>query len=131
MTASLWLFAALSAHVFTDQMLTEDERIFVVVLGKVYDVSASPHFYGPEGAYRGFANGDATRAFLSADFEADGTSDVSGLTPDECAGLADWQRLYEEKYEYVGLHRGRFYDEVGQPTEALAEWQACASPPVD
>lgn len=121
----MWWIVVLS-NVFTDQMLGEDDRTFVVILGKVYDVSASPQFYGPDAPYEGFANGDASRAFLTGDFEADSTSDVSGLLPRECAGLADWQQLYDDKYVHVGWHEGRFYDDRGRPTEALAEWRACA-----
>ena len=126
---TLWVpLVALLSHgvLFTDEALREDERLFVVVLGKVYDVSASPSFYGAGAPYEGFANGDASRAFLTADFAADGTSDVSGLTPRECAGLESWQRLYDDKYEHVGWHVGRFYDDAGEPTVAYAAWRACA-----
>lgn len=114
------------ATLFSDDALRDDARLFVVLLGKVYDVSASPQFYGPGSGYEGFANADASRAFLTGNFEADGTSDVSGLTPHECAGLADWQRFYDDKYEHVGWHVGRFYDDDGRVTDAFAEWQACA-----
>lgn len=41
----------------------QDNRpIYVCVLGRVYDMSSKPQFYGPGGSYGLFAGHDASRA---------------------------------------------------------------------
>lgn len=53
--------------------------IYVALNGSVYDVSASPHLYGPGGSYHFFAGRDATRAFVTGCFEEDLTGDLRGV----------------------------------------------------
>lgn len=45
----------------------------------MFDVSASPHTYGPGGAYSFFSGKDAARAFASGCFKEDLTWDLRGL----------------------------------------------------
>ena len=52
-------------------LLSIDETIF--------DVSASPHTYGPGGSYHIFAGRDASRAFVTGCFQEDLTSDLRGV----------------------------------------------------
>ncbi|KAI9823402.1 MAG: hypothetical protein M1826_007758 [Phylliscum demangeonii] len=52
--------------------------IYLAINGSVYDVSASPAFYGPGGAYAFFAGRDATRAFVTGCFGGAGTSAGAG-----------------------------------------------------
>ncbi|KAI1936233.1 hypothetical protein LOZ66_004690 [Ophidiomyces ophidiicola] len=56
-----------------------DLPIYVSINSTVYDVSASPHAYGPGGSYSFFAGRDATRAFVTGCFEEDLTPDMSGV----------------------------------------------------
>ncbi|KAL8665412.1 MAG: hypothetical protein Q9202_002305 [Teloschistes flavicans] len=44
--------------------------IYLALNGSIYDVTASPHLYGPGGAYHMFAGRDATRAFITGCFDA-------------------------------------------------------------
>lgn len=53
--------------------------IYVALNGTIYDVSASPHLYGPGGSYHFFAGRDATRAFVTGCFEEDLTGDLRGV----------------------------------------------------
>ncbi|KAL8711247.1 MAG: hypothetical protein Q9220_004392 [cf. Caloplaca sp. 1 TL-2023] len=53
--------------------------IYLALNGSVYDVSASPHLYGPGGAYHSFAGKDATRAFVTGCFDTDLTGDLRGV----------------------------------------------------
>ena len=39
-----------------------DKPIYLAIDGKIYDVSASPNFYGPGGHYHHFTGRDASRA---------------------------------------------------------------------
>lgn len=53
--------------------------IYLGLNGSIYDVSASPHLYGPGGSYHFFAGRDATRAFVTGCFEEDLTGDLRGV----------------------------------------------------
>lgn len=53
--------------------------IYVALNGTIYDVSASPEFYGPGGSYHFFAGQDATRAFVTGCFTEDLTGDLRGV----------------------------------------------------
>lgn len=53
--------------------------IYVALNGTIYDVSASPEFYGPGGSYHFFAGRDATRAFVTGCFTEDLTGDLRGV----------------------------------------------------
>ena len=96
--------------------------LLLVVVGKVYNVSAGRAFYGSVGAgYEGFASGaDHTRAFLTADFEHNATDDLGNLTHAQLLGVAHWAQFYEDHavYKYAGVHVGRFYNAQGHATAA-------------
>ncbi|KAL1957469.1 hypothetical protein VTO42DRAFT_5932 [Malbranchea cinnamomea] len=53
--------------------------IYVAINGTIYDVSRSPHMYGPGGGYSFFAGRDATRAFVTGCFREDLTDDLRGV----------------------------------------------------
>lgn len=53
--------------------------IYIAINGVIYDVSASPQFYGPGGGYHIFAGRDSTRAFITGCFDDDWTSDLRGV----------------------------------------------------
>ncbi|KAL8727629.1 MAG: hypothetical protein Q9166_005937 [cf. Caloplaca sp. 2 TL-2023] len=57
--------AELSLYNGTDNTLP----IYLALNSSIYDVSASPHIYGPGGPYHFFAGRDATRAFVTGCFE--------------------------------------------------------------
>jgi predicted heme/steroid binding protein len=52
--------------------------IYLAINSTIFDVSASPHTYGPGGSYSVFAGRDATRAFVTGCFADDTTSDLRG-----------------------------------------------------
>ena len=104
-----------------------DPLLLLIVVGKVFDVSAGRTYYGSEGAgYEGFASGyDNSRAFLTADFEHNATDNLDGLTPPEYLGVEHWAQFYENhaKYTYAGVHRGRYFDARGRKTAARREYE--------
>jgi len=53
--------------------------ILLAVNGTIYDVSASPHLYGPGGSYSFFSGRDATRAFVTGCFDTDLNGDLRGV----------------------------------------------------
>lgn len=53
--------------------------IYLAINGTIFDVSASPAFYGPGGSYHFFAGKDGTRAFVTGCFREDLTPDMRGV----------------------------------------------------
>ncbi|KAL8860809.1 MAG: hypothetical protein Q9178_002839, partial [Gyalolechia marmorata] len=53
--------------------------IYLALNASIYDVSASPHLYGPGGPYAFFSGRDATRAFITGCFAEDLTGDLRGV----------------------------------------------------
>lgn len=65
---------------------------------------------GPGGGYAAFAGRDATRAFVSGQFEGAGlTDDVSGLSDADLKALVGWRDFY---------HKARARSVIGLPTTA-------------
>ncbi len=52
--------------------------ILLAINGTIFDVSASPHTYGPDGNYHGFTGRNAGRAFVTGCFEEDLHGDLRG-----------------------------------------------------
>lgn len=80
-----------------------DGKIFISVLGNVYDVTAGAAFYGPGSGYHVFAGKEASRALAKmqiSDEEANAGWD--NLNEEHVQTLADWEKKYKEKYPVVG-----------------------------
>ncbi|XP_053223907.1 neuferricin [Podarcis raffonei] len=103
----------------------ESAGLYLAVLGQVFDVQRGRKHYGPGGAYSFFSGKDASRAFASGDFTPAGlVDDISGLSPLQMLAIQNWLSFYSKNYVLIGKVAGRFYDEDGSPTEALAQAQA-------
>ncbi|XP_069744154.1 neuferricin [Narcine bancroftii] len=116
--------------------------LYLAVLGLVFDVAAGGRHYGPGGAYHRLAGSggsgldsnahthplplftgrDASQAFVSGDFTESGlVDDVSGLSPAEMLSLHNWLTFYKREYIYRGKLAGTFYNQEGEPTQALID----------
>jgi hypothetical protein len=97
------------------------KRIYVSILGSVFDVTSGAKHYGPGGNYNGAAGRDASKAFYSGNFTADQTDDLSAAKPGELASVYRWRNFFRDHKTYtpVGRLTGRFYTAAGQPTEEL------------
>ncbi|KAM6907256.1 neuferricin [Xenentodon cancila] len=99
--------------------------LYLAVLGQVFNVHKGHKHYGPGGAYHSMAGKDASLAFITGDFTESGlTDDVSSLSPLQVVALYDWLAFYQREYQTVGVLTGQFYDENGEPTEALLQVKA-------
>ncbi|GEQ67070.1 hypothetical protein JCM33374_g733 [Metschnikowia sp. JCM 33374] len=81
----------------------ENLPIYIAIDGRVYDVTASRHIYGPQGPYSFFSGKDASRAFVTGCFrKADEfTYDLRGLDPEEAkADIQSWQDYFEKSSKY-------------------------------
>ena len=98
-----------------------DARIFLAILGEVFDVSAGSGYYAAGEGYAGFAGRDASAAFLSGDFTPAGLhDDLAGLTPVQLVEMFNWRdSTYITKYIPMGVVEGRFYGADGAPTAEL------------
>ncbi|KAK3270781.1 hypothetical protein CYMTET_20835 [Cymbomonas tetramitiformis] len=94
--------------------------LYLAVLGQVFDVSRAQRIYGVDGSYSFFTGIDGSRAFISGIFNETGlTDDVTGLSVEDYNGLVEWRDFYHKDYTYVGRVVGRFYDQRGNPTQAV------------
>ncbi|KAJ2452419.1 Dihydrodipicolinate synthase [Coemansia sp. RSA 2336] len=87
----------------------ESTPLYMGVQGIVYDVSASRHFYGPEGPYCNFAGRDASRGLAMSTFDSSILSDLDApvdklddLNDTEKASLEEWVEFFAGKYTPVG-----------------------------
>ncbi|XP_029467928.1 neuferricin [Rhinatrema bivittatum] len=99
--------------------------LYLALLGHVFDVKKGRKHYGPGGSYSFFAGRDASRAYVTGDFSDSGlVDDIAGLSPSEMVILQDWLSFYMKTYIFVGKLAGHFYDESGEPTDAVKEAKA-------
>ena len=99
------------------------DKVYLAMLGRVFDVSKGKKHYGKGGGYSFFSGRDGTRAFITGEFDDKGlTDDIKGLRSEDCFALADWVRFYEKEYTYVGKVIGNFYNEKGEETEEVARF---------
>lgn len=105
----------------------DGQEIWLSIMGEVYDVTLGKDHYGPGASYGNFAGRDASVPFCTGKFtpeEAEKSTDV--LKSSELPGLADWRDFYRKHkvYKFVGkLVDPRFYDEFGEPTLPMIEFQ--------
>lgn len=87
----------------------DDEKIFISILGRVYDCTQGRQFYGPSGPYANFAGRDASRGLATNSFEQDCLRDwdqpmdqLQDLNPDQVEQLNDWVSFFQNKYPCIG-----------------------------
>lgn len=88
----------------------ENLPIYLAINGSVYDVTSSPHMYGPKGPYRFFSGRDAARAFVTGCFRKEDqfTYDLRELDEEEAEhDIGSWKAFFANspKYWYVGTVR--------------------------
>lgn len=102
-----------------------EKGVYLSFLGIVYDVSRGIKHYGPGGTYSVFAGRDATRAFVTGDFDVDhAQDDVSDLETSAFSGIREWAAFYQKDYLPVGRLIGSYYDSRGCPTSKLEKVHA-------
>lgn len=111
---------------FTTELLSEyDGRdagkgVYLSFLGIVYNVTRGVKHYGPGGTYAVFAGRDATRAFVTGNFELEQLQDdVTDLETAAFSGIKEWAQFYEREYGAIGRLVGTYYDSNGCPTSQL------------
>lgn len=101
----------------------EGKPIYLALLGQVFDVSKGGMHYAKNGGYGFFSGKDGSAAFVTGKFNSEGlTSDLSQVPTEDYIGLKDWVDFYNRDYTLIGVLNERFYDEKGNPTQAI--WYA-------
>ncbi|VDN03929.1 unnamed protein product [Thelazia callipaeda] len=74
----------------------DSERILIALCGKVFDVTSSYFFYGPEGAYSKLAGHDATRALCTMNMELvkDIPDDISDIPDLDLHVAKEWYQSF-------------------------------------
>jgi len=112
-----------NTHTIYSKNGVDEERIWISIVGEVYDVTEGTDFYGPGQGYASFAGKDASVAFCTGKFtpeEAQKGPEV--LQESELPGLLDWINFYRnhQVYKFIGrLIDPRYYSEEGEPMEAM------------
>lgn len=107
-------------HVFTKDELArykgyDGGRVYLAIVGNVYDVTRGKKHYGPGGGYEFFAGIDGSKAFITGEFDEQGLiDDISELKNSDVLGLENWKKFYEKDYEHVGVVEGMFYNKQGE-----------------
>jgi predicted heme/steroid binding protein len=85
--------------------------LYIAIMGSVFDVEAGSTHYGPDGSYHIFAAKDASKAFITGDFEEGSNDadidDVLTLSGHDLLGVNNWQKFYEKTYTFKGYLIGR------------------------
>lgn len=118
------------------QIISQDElkvangidspNLWLSMLGRVYDVSAGPQYYSKDSQYHVFVGRDSPVPFISGIFtEEEAAKSWRALEEKQLYSFIHWVDFYEneEKYPFLGLVDGTFYDKDGNPKEELTELQ--------
>ncbi|XP_005094963.1 neuferricin-like [Aplysia californica] len=103
---------------------TNGGRVYLAVVGHVYDVTKGKKHYGPGGGYEFFAGIDGSKAYVTGEFNEKGlTDDISALSPSQIIGLEGWKSFYEKDYKFVGVVEGAFFDKDGSELPMMKEYR--------
>ncbi|XP_041977157.1 neuferricin homolog isoform X2 [Aricia agestis] len=98
------------------------DQLYLAVLGSIFDVTAGKRHYGEGESYHYFVGKDGSRALITGNFrdESADKDHVLDLTCDNILNLLKWRRTFREKYIYIGVLNGRYYNENGEETKYMA-----------
>lgn len=100
------------------------EKIYLSILGRVFDVTEGKKNYGPGGSYHFFAGKDASRAFVIGKFtEENLIAEISDLSTQQIGDLNKWVMFFEEKYPEIGRLKGHFFDIDGVESDKYRDFQ--------
>ena len=91
--------------------------------GEVYDVGSGEQHYAKDKGYNGFSGRDASRGWVTGEFDSTEIDGMHDLTPEQIKTVLDWRLFYRdhEEYRQVGKLIGDYYTADGEKTEHLLE----------
>ncbi|CAG4911911.1 unnamed protein product [Colias eurytheme] len=104
----------------------EHEELYLAVMGSIFDVSSGKMHYAKGSSYHYFIGKDGTRALVSGNFndESEDKDHILNLKCDDIFAIMHWRKTFREKYKYVGVLQGRYYNSDGTETEYMAEFKS-------
>lgn len=101
---------------------TKGTRIWLSILGKVYDVTEGVDFYdATRGGYKFYAGRDASPCFATGKNTPEGAEEkIEEWETNKQLGVYEWSLFYADhkKYTYMGVLAGsKYYDEFGNETQ--------------
>ena len=124
---------ALISHSELASHVTIENRIWLSILGKVYDVTEGDSFYGfTKGSYKFYAGRDASPCFATGNNTPEGADEKieEWTETSKLIGVYEWAIFYEdhEKYKFMGvLADSRYYDANGIETSLRRDFVSRAS----
>lgn len=76
--------------------------LYLSILGKVFDVTKGVQHYGPGAPYNSFIGKDASRSFVTGQFDDPNSESVADLSLSDLRSLNHWIRFYNKEYKRVG-----------------------------
>ena len=119
-----------SKTLFTVEQLSQyngenDSKIYLSIVGHIFDVSDGKRHYGPGGSYQFFSAKDASRAYSTGQFTPEHLiPNISDLSPEQINEINNWLTFFQGKYPEIGKLIGYFFNEEGLPTENYQEFEA-------
>lgn len=104
----------------------DTDKLWLAVLGEVYDVAKGHDYYGEGGPYSVFVGRHGCVPFVSGNFTAEeAAKPCSSLEDNQLLGVEQWREFYEkeEKYPLVGILECELFDKDGKPTEEMEKLQ--------
>ncbi|GAX82131.1 hypothetical protein CEUSTIGMA_g9559.t1 [Chlamydomonas eustigma] len=101
-------------------------RLYLAILGHVFDVTKGSRYYGENKSYSFFVGRDASRAFVTGDFKNNLTDHLSGLTNEQIATIFEWKHFYMKEYTYKGRVAGAFFMRTGEVKPGMLRAEAAA-----
>ncbi|XP_034839586.1 neuferricin [Maniola hyperantus] len=101
----------------------QQDKLYLAVVGNVFDVTLGNKHYMKGSSYHYFIGKDGTRALVTGNFK-DESSDkdhVLDLPCNDLLTILHWRQTFKQKYTYIGLLIGRYYDENGAETSYMNE----------
>ncbi|XP_047527616.1 neuferricin [Vanessa atalanta] len=101
------------------------DKLYLSVIGSIFDVTEGKKYYAKGSPYHYFVGKDGTRALVTGDFkdESSNKDHVLELSCDDVSTILHWRQTYREKYKFIGLLAGRYYDENGLETSYMSEFK--------
>lgn len=101
---------------------TKDKRIWLSILGKVYDVTEGVDFYdATKGGYKFYAGRDASPCFATGKNTPEGAEEkIEEWETKKQLGVYEWSTFYanHERYTHIGVLAGsKYYDDNGNETQ--------------
>ncbi|CAG4988588.1 unnamed protein product [Parnassius apollo] len=101
----------------------DHDRLYLAVLGHVFDVTIGNKHYKKGSAYNYFIGKDGSRALVTGDFKDESPlkDHILDLRCNDLLTLLHWRQTYKKKYTFVGFLNGRYYDDQGKETNYMKE----------